>query len=48
MPDEPERLLLELLEASVVAAESFARQKRLADGLPALRGLVRQVLSGNA
>jgi hypothetical protein len=43
MPDEPERLLLELLEASVAAAESFARQRRLADGLPALRGLVRRI-----
>lgn len=47
IPDEPERLLLELLEESVVAAESFARQKRLADGLPALRALVRQVMSEN-
>lgn len=47
MPDEPEGLLLELLETSVVAAESFARQRRLADGLPALRGLVRRVLAEN-
>ena len=43
MPDEPEGLLLELLEASMVAAESFARQRRLADSLPALRGLVRKI-----
>jgi hypothetical protein len=45
IPDEPEGLLLELLGESMVAAESFARQERLSDGLPALRGLVRKVMS---
>ena len=48
MPDEPESLLLKLLEDSVVAAESFARQEGLADGLPALRALVRRCMSKRA
>jgi hypothetical protein len=47
MPDEPEALLLELLGAAVLAAESFARQKRLAESLPALHDLVRQVSANN-
>lgn len=47
VPDEPAGLLLDLLEASVVVAESFARQKQLADGLPALRELARRFVVGN-
>ncbi len=43
IPDEPQELLLELLEAAIVAAETFAKRKSLADDLGGLRGLVDRV-----
>jgi hypothetical protein len=43
MPDQPQKLLLELLEAAIVAAEAFAKRKNLADDLSDLRGLVDRV-----
>jgi hypothetical protein len=42
-PDKPEALLVELLDAAVLAAETWGRRRGIADGLPTLRTLARQV-----
>ena len=44
VPEEPEALLVELLAAAVLAAEAWGREEGIADDLPALRDLVRQVM----
>jgi hypothetical protein len=43
VPEEPEALLVELLDAAVLAAEAWGRRRGIAGDLSAMRNLVRRV-----
>jgi hypothetical protein len=43
MPDKADRLLMELLDAAITAAEAFTKTEGIAEDLPTLRSLVRKV-----
>jgi hypothetical protein len=43
MPDQPQKLLSQMLAAAIAEAEAFARRGKLADDLGALRALVERV-----
>jgi hypothetical protein len=46
-PEEPEALLVELLDAALLAAEAWGRRRGIAVDFSAMRNLVRQVAQGD-